>query len=220
MAAKGYRVFVTGGSGVLGRGLIPLLRDAGVDVVAPGRTELDLGDAAAVRRAIEGADVVYHLATRIPPPERAAEPGAWDENNRLREVVSGILVDAALDAGAGVYVQPSVTFVYPAEGAVDESTPVEDAANLRTMLVAEAQAQRFGDAGRRGIVLRLGLLWGPGAASDAPNQRYGATLQIDDAATALLAALELPSGVYNVVSDGQRVSNARFKTATGWSPRY
>ncbi|HLF71013.1 MAG TPA: NAD-dependent epimerase/dehydratase family protein, partial [Dehalococcoidia bacterium] len=42
MPAKGYRVFVTGGTGVLGRGLIPLLRDAGHDVVAPGRTELDL----------------------------------------------------------------------------------------------------------------------------------------------------------------------------------
>jgi hypothetical protein len=33
-----------------------------------------------------------------------------------------------------------------------------------------------------------------------------------------VAALAAPSGVYNVVRDGERVSNARFKQATGWHP--
>jgi hypothetical protein len=35
-----------------------------------------------------------------------------------------------------------------------------------------------------------------------------------------MAALELPSGVYNALSDGQRVSNAKLKQASGWRPRY
>ena len=32
----------------------------------------------------------------------------------------------------------------------------------------------------------------------------------------LLAALTVPSGVYNVCRDGERVSNRRFAEATGW----
>ena len=35
-----------------------------------------------------------------------------------------MLVDAAIAAGAAVYVQPTVTFVYPPEGPVSEDTPV------------------------------------------------------------------------------------------------
>ena len=41
----------------------------------------------------------------------------------------------------------------------------------------------------------------------------------EDAGRALLAALTAPSGVDNVVRDDERVSNARFKQATGWHPR-
>jgi hypothetical protein len=32
------------------------------------------------------------------------------------------------------------------------------------------------------------------------------------------ASFEAPSGIYNVVRDGGRVSNGRFKQATGWRP--
>ena len=129
-----------------------------------------------------------------------------------------MLVDAALDAGAASFVLPSVTFVYPAEGPADEDTPVTPAAGLGSMIAAEAQCRRFAEAEGRGVVLRLGLLWGPGTGSNEPFQRYGATLHVADAGAALKAALDVPSGVYNVVSDGQRVSNARFKAASGWQP--
>jgi nucleoside-diphosphate-sugar epimerase len=88
------------------------------------------------------------------------------------------------------------------------------------MVAAETQCRRFSEAGRQGMVLRLGLLWGPGSGSDAPVNRYGATLHVEDAGTALAAALAVPAGVYNVVSDGERVANARFKAATGWAPAH
>ena len=65
------RIFVTGGTGVLGRALVPLLRDAGHDVAAPTRAAVDLlADPEGVRSAVVGAGAVYHLATRIPPRER------------------------------------------------------------------------------------------------------------------------------------------------------
>jgi nucleoside-diphosphate-sugar epimerase len=46
----------------------------------------------------------------------------------------------------------------------------------------------------------------------------GATLHVSDAARALLSALSLPSGIYNVCRDGERVSNERFTGAAGWHP--
>jgi nucleoside-diphosphate-sugar epimerase len=129
-------------------------------------------------------------------------------------------VDAALAGTTEVYVQPSVTFVYPAEGPVEEDTPIgEVRPHLESSLVAERQAARLADAGRRGVVLRLGLLDGPGTGLEMPDPRAGATLHVEDAGRALLAALDAPSGIYNVVRDGERVSNARFRQATGWQPR-
>jgi 2-alkyl-3-oxoalkanoate reductase len=203
---------------VLGRALLPRLERAGHDVRAPGREELDLFDAAAVRRAVGDAEAVYHLATRIPPPERRREPDAWRENDRLREEASRLLVDAALAAEVRVYVQPTVTFVYPDEDA-DEDTPLEEvAASLESALTAEREAVRFADAGRCGVVLRLGLLDGPGTGNDRPRPAAGATLHVEDAGRALFAALTAPTGIYNVNREGERVSNERFKRTTGWRP--
>ena len=45
-------VFVTGGTGVLGRAAVPLLAAAGHQVTAPGSGDLDLFDPAAVRWAV------------------------------------------------------------------------------------------------------------------------------------------------------------------------
>jgi len=51
-----------------------------------------------------------------------------------------------------------------------------------------------------------------------PNPHHGATLHVEDAGRAMLAALQAPAGLYNVVADGERVSNERFKRTTGWRP--
>jgi len=34
-----------------------------------------------------------------------------------------------------------------------------------------------------------------------------------------VAALAVPSGIYNVCRDGEHVSNERFKRVSGWRPR-
>jgi nucleoside-diphosphate-sugar epimerase len=213
------RIFLTGGSGVLGRAAVPLLQADGHDVAAPLRTELDLFDPLAVASALNGADAILHLATRIPSAARMADREAWRENDRLRGEASRLLVDAALAGRAAVFVQPTVTFVYPTEGSVDETTPVEEAPNfLRSALSAEAEAARFAATGRHGVVLRLGLLDGPGTGSDVPNPYFGATLHVADAGRALVAGIVVPSGVYNVCRDGERVSNVHFVQVSGWHP--
>ena len=214
------RILVTGGSGVLGRAFRPLAEAAGHDVRAPARTELDLYDVLTVGAAMRGVDAVFHLATRIQPLERMQQPEAWRENDRLRAEASAVLVDAALAAQVKTYVQPTVTFVYPPGRPVTEETPVGHVAEiLRSALTAEQQAARFARAGRRGVVLRLGLLDGPGTGKDHPNPALGATLHTHDAGHALLAALDVPSGLYNVCRDAERVSNHRFAEAAGWRPR-
>jgi nucleoside-diphosphate-sugar epimerase len=137
----------------------------------------------------------------------------------LRAAVSRLLVDAALAGETEAYVQPSVTFFYPAVGVVDENTPLGPVPEyLRSALAAEDETARFAAAGRRGVILRFGLLDGPATGNELPSPRYGATLHVDDAGRALVAALALPSGVYNVCRDGEHVSNERFKRATGWRP--
>ena len=211
------RVLVTGGTGVLGRAFRPLAEADGHEVRTPGRTELDLFDPAAVSAAVRGVDALLHLATRIQPLDRMQQAEAWQENDRLRAEASAILVDAALAAEVKTYVQPTVTFVYPGDRPVAEDTPVgEVPVILRSAVIAEQQACRFAAAGRRGVVLRLGLLDGPGTGKDHPNSSLGATLDSQDAGRALLAALAVPSGIYNVCRDGERVSNRRFVAAAGW----
>jgi len=215
------RILMTGGTGVLGRASIPLLLQEGHHVFAPRRTACDLFDPAQVVRAVSSCDAVMHLATRIPPREQRTAAHAWSENDRLRKVAAGLLVDAAIEAGIQVFVQPSVAFLYPKDGPVDESTRVERAPpHLQSALEAEAHALRFAVAGRRGVVVRFGLLYGPTTSADEPNPLYDAHLRIADAGAALVAALSAPSGLYNAVRDSGRVSNARFKQVTDWSPRF
>ena len=177
-------ILVTGGTGVLGRALLPLLHEH--EVHAPGRRELDLFDPEAVGAAVAGADAVFHLATRIPPSFDDRE--AWRENDRLRAEASKNLVDAALATGVQTYVQPTVAF-----GEGDE--------RLDSALEAEAQTARFAAAGRRGVVLRLGLLDGPGTGNDEPLPVFGVTLHVEAAGRALREALQLPSGIYVVARE-------------------
>ena len=213
-------LFLTGASGVLGRAIEPLAEPAGHSLRAPSHHELDLFDTAAVARAVGDVDAILHLATRIPPRERFDQPEAWQENDRLRTEAARVLVDAALEAGVATFVQPTVAFVYPRDAPADEETPVSEVApNLRSALVAEAETARFASAGRRGVVLRLGLLDGPGTGHGPLYEVYGTTLHVADAASALLAALSVPSGIYNVCRDGERISNERFKRVAGWRPR-
>ena len=145
------RLFVTGGTGVIGRHTIPLLEEAGHEVDAPGRLDLDLFDPDAVRAAVTPADAVLHLATRVPPPEARGERESWTENDRLRGEGTPILARAAMDGSAGLFLMPTVAFVYP-PGPSDESTPIRDDLPyyLETAVAAEQSGRRFHRPGSPG----------------------------------------------------------------------
>jgi NAD(P)-dependent dehydrogenase (short-subunit alcohol dehydrogenase family) len=78
------RILVTGGSGVLGRVTVTMLRDIGHHIATPSSSELDLFDAKQVRSP---SPIPTPCCTWLPAsPLRIAKnlPGAWDVNDRLR----------------------------------------------------------------------------------------------------------------------------------------
>jgi nucleoside-diphosphate-sugar epimerase len=285
------KVFVTGATGVLGWRAVEQLVAAGHAVTGVARgpekatraeklgatpVTVDLFDRAALTDAVRDHEVVCNLATRIPRASRALLPGAWSDNDRIRREASRNLVDAALATDVQRYVQESIAFMYADGGDswIDESTPLDVTSYARTVVDAEAQAQRFTDAGRTGVVLRFGMFYGPDsnhtidfvsaarrrvAMAVAPPDAYTSSITTHDAGRAVVAALRAPAGVYNVVDDeplrcrdyfdalaaalgaarprwsaatlaklggsktaalrrSERVSNRRFKDATGWAP--
>jgi nucleoside-diphosphate-sugar epimerase len=289
------KVFVTGGTRVLGQPTVRRLIEQGHSVQglvhSPGSADIlrrlgaepvqaDLFDPVSLRDAVGDAEAVLHLATRIPPTNKMKHAEAWAENDRIRTEGTRNLIDAALAGNVQVVVFPSVTLLYPDRGDVwiDAGTtkPAPSGPTL-TSLTSEAEVARFAATGRRGISLRLGPLYGPTspqtqeilayahkhiAAMFGPKDAYFSSTWVDDAATAIIAAMERgPSGVYDIVDDeplsrrelntaiaaavgnkrlwqlpaflirmfagatlyemlgrSQRVSNRRFKDATGWSP--
>ena len=228
------KIFVAGGTGVLGRRAVPALLAAGHEVTVVGRTPekadvirswnatpvaVDLFDGPAVQAAVAGHDVVVNLATHIPPFSKAARAKAWRLNDRLRREGSRNLVDAAIAAGAGRYVQESVGFLYAdgAGGWITEDHPLAPSSITASALDAEAQAQRFAAAGGTAVVLRFASFYGPDSSHTAdvlrfarrgwgttpgPRDGYLSSISIDDAAAAVVvAATEAPAGTYNVVDD-------------------
>ena len=181
---QSIRILVTGGSGVLGRPTIPLLLAEGHDVVAPSRTENSICSTKTPSPKQSPTPTPCSIWPRaIPREDPREQPGAWRENDLLRTEASRLLVDAGLSARASVYVQPTVTFVYP-KGSVDEETPIGDVPRTSVGSGRRSRSLRFAAAGRTGVVLRLGLLDGPGTKFEQPNDVYGATLHVDDAARA------------------------------------
>lgn len=236
----------------------------------------DLFDGESLEAAAAGAEAVLHLATKIPPASEGWRAGAWRENDRIRDTATPLLVDAALAHGASTFVFPSITFGYEDgdDRWIDESVPYDSGVPmLAAAVAAERETERFATTGTRGVVLRMAMFVGPDPSTARDVRRgarlgrgpcfgsregYVSTIWLDDAAAAVVAALDAPSGTYNVAVDepqrrdeycaavaaafgrkrlrplpafvarsigaaymarSQRVSNAAFKTATGWAPQ-
>jgi nucleoside-diphosphate-sugar epimerase len=234
------KTFVAGATGVLGRRVVLLLTNAGYDVTAVARSDaratllrelgarpvtIDVFDPAAVRQAVAGHEVVCNLATHIPSPIRMAMPGAWAENDRIRIEVSRNLVDAVLAGGAQRYVQESIAFLYrdAHDEWIDESSPIDPVANIRSATVAESNAARVTAAGAIGVVLRFAAFYGPESdatldmirlakrriAIGAGPKGYMSSITTDDAASAVVASLSVPAGLYNI-SDDEPVTRREF----------
>ena len=227
------RVFGAGGTGTLGRPTVKLLIAAGHQVRALAPTAerapllqslgaepivADFFDARAMTAAVDGCDAILHLATRIPPLAQMRKLSAWRDNDQLRSHGASVMVNAALAAGARIYVQESITFLYRGLGDtwLYETAPIDAPQPLASARDAERETARFSARGGQGVVLRFGMFY----SAEAPSTRsmialarrrlfpilgagdhYVSSIHVDDAAAAVVAALGAPAGIYNVADD-------------------
>jgi 2-alkyl-3-oxoalkanoate reductase len=199
------------------------LREDGVEaVVADALERHDV--VAAV--AGSGAGAIVHQLTSIPS---ALNPRNVDkqfkQTNRLRTEGTRNLLEAAREAGISRFVAQSVAFVYEHEGdwVKDENAPLYRQApkGYTETLSAVMELERL-VSGAGGTVLRYGFFYGPGTAYAAGGQvvelirkrRYPLVgdaqarhsfVHVEDAARAVVAALEAGPGVYNIVDDDPAV---------------
>ncbi len=186
----------------------------------------DALDAPGLARAVEDAspEVVVNQLTNLP---QTANPLAirrgFTQTSRLRTEASGTLVRAARRAGARRVVAQSIAFIYrPGPGVRTEADPLwTDAGgqigNLAGSL-ARLESATLGDDALEGVVLRYGTFYGPGTYF-APGGLYASMVarrllpmpgaaaglfgfvHVDDAARATVAALDGPTGLFNVVDE-------------------
>ena len=186
-----------------------------VRAVGATPVQADLFDRAAMRAAVEGHDSVAHLATHIPTGPSAASPSAWSVNDSLRREAAAAIAGAVADAGVGRMIQESITFPYTDGGDewIDEDHERVYFWGNRCTVDAEAAAASVTTSGGVGVVLRFALFM---AADSTHTQAfvnsarrglftmagdpdgYISFVHIDDAAAGVVAALDVPAGVYNV----------------------
>ena len=126
------RIFLAGATGAVGKRLVPLLLDAGHQVVGTTRSTtkegalrstgvepvvVDVFDAPALSRAVSAArpDVVINQLTDLPPgldPSRMAEGSR--RTDHIRKQGTEHLVAAALASGAHRLVAQSIAWLYAA----------------------------------------------------------------------------------------------------------
>ncbi|PZF32010.1 NAD(P)-dependent oxidoreductase [Curtobacterium sp. MCPF17_051] len=228
------KVLVTGASGFLGQATAAAVRDAGHEVRTFQRRPSGVSgvqdvagtmtDDAAIARAVDGVEAVVHLAAKV---SLAGDPADFARVN-----VEGTrsLLGAARAAGVGRFVfvsSPSVahtgsSLVGADAGPAEPSRARGDYARTKAaaeLLALDADAPDFAV-----VAVRPHLVWGPGdtqlvgriveraRAGRLPLLDSGAalidTLYVDNAATAMVAALEhvTDDGVHGnayVVTNGE-----------------
>lgn len=173
------RVVVAGATGVVGKTLLPLLRERGHHVTALARgvdgleepsvdeaVAADLLDPDALRIHLRRAapDVVIDLSSAF----GAADPQeAWGRTAKLRERGTKNLLDAAVTAGARRFIAQGMTAAYRPHGhdVLDEDSPLWVDAPGRwgemVRALASMEEELFTRPGIEGVSLRYGALYGP-----------------------------------------------------------
>jgi len=238
-ALAGQRVLVTGATGFLGNHLVQALARCGAVPVALVRdaasaspalrahAELiagDLRDADTVRAAMTGVDVVFHCAAVT------TNQAPWRDHDEVTVQGTRTVLSAAQEAGVRRVVHVSSVIVYGLDGRARapyaESTPYPSAINpwayyMRAKIAAEEEALTFSHHGLSVVIVRPGILYGPGSGR-LPGRgltrlgRFNLVIgsgrnhlpftYVTNAVDALLLAAVCPlaeSQIYNVVDEPQ-----------------
>jgi len=225
------RIFVSGETGVIGRRVVPMLVSHGHTVTAAGQTppahlgagvtfaEADLFDVGSLKRAVTDHDAIINLATHMPSASsKMLFRSAWRLNDRIGRDGVANLVEAALGCRVGTIIQESFALTYPDSGDqwIDEGTQLDPSDYNKTVADAGKSVDRFSSTGGKGVALRFAAFYGPEAiqirsyinalrigwaALPGESDAYISSVSHDDAATAVVASLNVPPGAYTVVDD-------------------
>lgn len=239
---KQKTVFVAGATGVIGMRLCKmlvkdewlvigttrdekktkLLKDIGVEPVV-----VDVYDEKKLEEILMlvKPDVIMHQLTDLPAgldPEKMEV--ALVSNAKLREVGTKNLINAATKAGVKKMIAQSIAFVYePGLLPYTEESALlnfNDPVYGTTSRAVASLEDQVMNAPFIGIVLRNGLLYGPGTGFDAPVD-FVPPVHVDACAHASVLALKCPTNaIYNVADDDKRLSTQKVKSDLQWNPNY
>jgi len=204
------RIFLTGGSGYLGRATIAELVRRGHVVEALARSELSaqtvaVAGADVVRGGLADLDVLNHAAARAEAVIHLAQADSADTDLAAATAMQDGI-------GAGTYVHTGGSWVYgDTDGVQDETAPWNPPSVVAWRKPVEDQVLARAAEGGRPVVVQPGLLYGgdnrlidhffitPGKLSGAVPYIGGganrwALIHIDDIATLYVAALSAKAG--------------------------
>jgi len=175
------KILLAGATGAIGKRLVPLLLEAGYQVVgttrAPSRAEslraagvepmvVDVFDRASLMRVVVAArpDIVIQQLTHLPPglaPSQMVE--GTRRNARMRSEGTTNLVAAALEAGVPRFIAQSIAWMYtpgPEPHAEDDTLDIHAQGTRAITVTGVANLERLVLASPpiEGIVLRYGHL--------------------------------------------------------------
>ena len=225
-------LFLAGGSGLVGKRMIPQLIAEGWRVVASTRSAekmhdleklgaepvvVDFLDSDAAMAAVAAAkpDVIIHQLTSLPDRlEASLLPAALLKNAELRDVGTRNLCKAAVAVGAKRLVAQSIAFVYqPGPAPVAEEQPIDPKAWGVISLESQVTNGNF-----IGLVLRYGYFYGPETGFDRPEAT--GSIHVHEAArAACLAASVGPAGIYNIAEDDGPLNVSKAASLIGFQAR-
>lgn len=195
------KIFIAGGTGAIGRYLLPRLTQQGHQVTAitrsPEKIEqirasgatavvADVFDRAKLTEAVLKAEpeVVIHQLTNLPAqidPRRVTQ--ALAQTNKLRREGTQILMEAAQMAGARTFIAQSISSYYDPAGRAPASEDEPLYQNPPAAFASIVQAINsledtvLNTSGINGMILRYGYFYGPGTAYAADGSFAAAVRQ-------------------------------------------
>ena len=229
------KVLVIGGSGFIGRRIVAGLAATGRHCVAslsrhaqPGgigcdSIQGDCRDSVVLRRALQEVDVVVN--------------SVMGDRSSIEEGATRLAAAAGAHPGLRIVHLSSMAVYGRRTGLVREADAPGEGLNgyARAKVAAEAALQRHAAAGGAVVILRLGCVYGPGSSQwvlriadwlnagrlgdlGAAGEGWSNLVHVDDAVSAVIAALQPPLGGRGDASEATRA--AVYNLAATDSPRW
>ena len=246
------KVLVTGAAGFLGKAIVKRLQQGPFEIrafVRPGRViddsvdfggeifEGDICEETALEAALDGVDAVVHAAALV------ATSGSWESfaEANIRATQKLIKIAGRKKVGRIVHISSLSVYAVPENNiSIDEDSSYESESNgrgaySRSKLAADRLALHEAKKGAPVVVLRPGLLYGPGKKPPLARQSFAVAgfrlllarpgyqlpmSYVENVADAVALALEAPNAVghaYTIVDENisQKEYLSLYRSASG-----